>query len=68
MASPVTAHPKSSQPSAGVFVHSVATGVGTANDVASSYWGNLNDQVRLDAHRCPQSSSRLFCCAHRVGS
>ena len=30
---------------AGVFVHSIATGEDTANDVASSYWGNVNAQV-----------------------
>ena len=31
---------------AGVFVHSIATGDDTANDVASSYWGSVNAQVR----------------------
>ena len=47
-------------------MHSVATGVGTANDVASSYWGNLNDQVRLMPDGAP--TSRLYCSAHPVMS
>eukprot|EP00878_Enallax_costatus_P005941 GHUV01006232.1.p1 GENE.GHUV01006232.1~~GHUV01006232.1.p1 ORF type:complete len:120 (+),score=18.55 GHUV01006232.1:110-469(+) len=29
----------------GVFVHSIATGTGEYADVASSFYGNLNDQV-----------------------
>ena len=36
---------------AGVFVHSISTGENAARDVASTYWGNVNDQVR-----CKQSS------------
>jgi len=29
----------------GVYVHSIATGGNTAQDVSSSFWGNVNDQV-----------------------
>lgn len=31
---------------AGVFVHSIATGVGEYQDVWSSFYGNVNQQVR----------------------
>lgn len=38
----------------GVFVHSIATGEGELKDVASSFYGNVNDQV---AAVCEQLSS-----------
>jgi hypothetical protein len=30
---------------AGVYVHSIATGDGTMADVSSTFFGNVNDQV-----------------------